>query len=366
MLIYSLIIVFLILLYFLATRFGVRRYNEQIYSRGEKISLYPNILKLGSRVQPYLGTGYYHIAQVPLTPFVSEYKQALLRPELVKSNFLCYNLSRLTKSRDQGLCGSCWAFSIASFLGDRASISTNGSVVLELSVQQLLSCFGDGVGCEKGASPEDVLIELEKQQTLLTIEKNNKYKQLVDTEIKTKCRDFSIYPSGLRVKRDSVKSLAEFIPEENPSPDIVSRNVSNIKNELINNGPVFAVMTIYDDFYSYDGNSVYKHDKSLLPTGGHAIEIIGYSDEGVDFRSGIDGEPYWICRNSWGTNWPLKSRTSGIFAIRMGVNECGIESRVGCAEPYGFVSTSKTNFYSMKFTNFYSFLNNPYKKDFFI
>jgi len=37
-----------------------------------------------------------------------------------------------------------------------------------------------------------------------------------------------------------------------------------------------------------------------------------------------DGINYWLCANTWGTSWGM----GGMFKIRRGRNECGIENRI--------------------------------------
>lgn len=37
-----------------------------------------------------------------------------------------------------------------------------------------------------------------------------------------------------------------------------------------------------------------------------------------------DGIDYWLCSNTWGNSWGM----SGMFKIRRGRNECGIENRI--------------------------------------
>lgn len=56
--------------------------------------------------------------------------------------------------------------------------------------------------------------------------------------------------------------------------------------------------------------------------GGHAVKIIGWGkDEDT-------GEDYWLVVNSWNDSWGEK----GLFRIRRGVNECGIEGSVVSGE----------------------------------
>jgi hypothetical protein len=75
----------------------------------------------------------------------------------------------------------------------------------------------------------------------------------------------------------------------------------------LQDGPLVGYMEVYSDFYDYKGE-IYAPIPSATPVGEHGIVIVGYNDDGVD--------RYWICKNSWGTNWG----DNGYFYIRMG--EC--------------------------------------------
>lgn len=50
--------------------------------------------------------------------------------------------------------------------------------------------------------------------------------------------------------------------------------------------------------------------------GGHAVKILGWGVE--------EGTPYWLCANSWNSDWGDK----GFFKILRGENECGIETGI--------------------------------------
>lgn len=83
-------------------------------------------------------------------------------------------------------------------------------------------------------------------------------------------------------------------------------SVDAIKKDLIENGPVTAAFTVYEDFVNYK-SGVYRHTTGSA-LGGHAVKIIGY------------GEDYWIVNNSWNETWG----DNGTFKIAFG--ECGIDS----------------------------------------
>ncbi len=73
-------------------------------------------------------------------------------------------------------------------------------------------------------------------------------------------------------------------------------------------GPLSCYMDVYDDFYSYLGG-IYEPIGGANLEGGHVVVLVGYSEE----------ENYWICKNSWGTWWGEQ----GYFKIRMGACKTG-------------------------------------------
>lgn len=80
------------------------------------------------------------------------------------------------------------------------------------------------------------------------------------------------------------------------------------------NGPVTASFAVYGDLSVYK-SGVYQH-----VTGGfeglHAIKIVGW---GI-----MNGVKHWTIVNSWNYDWGM----DGLFLIRRGNDECGIESDV--------------------------------------
>lgn len=90
-------------------------------------------------------------------------------------------------------------------------------------------------------------------------------------------------------------------------------------------GPVVAEMGIFADFGNtypdgtVDGIYVVQ-DAPRLGTATVLLHGWGMSEGGV---------PYWLGRNSWGTDWGV----GGFFKIRRGTNEAGIESQVFSSEP---------------------------------
>lgn len=276
--------------------------------------------------------GVHRKVNVPLTPLRSPLQKAILPKGVNIPSFLVYRTEYLSKSGDQGdICGSCWAFSICNMISDRISINTMGKFNENLSVQHLLQCFEPDEACN-GNSPETALEYLSNNKISIPLERDQPYRQSETEEVPDECS--ALIKSGATIK--NVRSLTKFIKEKGYPEDVLKENIINMKKELLTNGPFFAAMTVYDDFFNYEGLSVYKHDKDSTQVGGHAIEVIGWCDAGIDPRVDLikDAEKgYWICRNSWSSSWPRKTANKGYFLIRQGINESGIESRCGSADP---------------------------------
>jgi cathepsin B len=197
--------------------------------------------------------------------------------------------------RDQGQCGSCWAFAASEVLSDRLCIASNGSVNVILSPQYLVSC-NDILdhGCN-GGTPLFSWWFMDSTgmvtDSCLTYQSGNGTNPV-------KCKDFTQCQDGTPLKKYYGKSPAQL-----PNP-------TSIQSNLLQYGPVEAAMTVYQDFMYYQGG-IYKHT-SGSELGGHAIKITGWGSE--------NGENFWIVANSWGPTWG----ENGFFRIAWG--QCGIDS----------------------------------------
>jgi len=99
----------------------------------------------------------------------------------------------------------------------------------------------------------------------------------------------------------------------------VSRNPQQIQMDIMKNGPLEAAFTVYSDFPNYK-SGVYHHTTGS-ELGGHAVKIVGWGEE--------NGTPYWLIASSWNYDWG----DGGFFKIRLGHNECGIESQIAAGLP---------------------------------
>jgi len=202
---------------------------------------------------------------------------------------------KVSPVRNQGMCGSCWAFSA---IGNIESVyAKKTGQILQFSEQQLVDCDTVDHGCGGGLM-EDAYKYLETSGVMT--EENYNY-----TGQKGAC------------KFDQSKALAKVTGYKYAS----SQDENVIKQFLYENGPLaiainatplqFYFFGIFNPWFEWICNP-----KEL----NHGVLLVGY---------GISGNtPYWIVKNSWGQGWGEK----GFFRIIAGKGACGINTYVITAE----------------------------------
>lgn len=225
--------------------------------------------------------------------------------------------------RDQGSCGSCWAFGAVEAMSDRICIHSNGTNNVELSAENLVSCCHTcGLGCH-GGFPGAAW----RYWTTSGIVSGGAYNS------KQGCEPYEIAPcehhiNGSRPQCQGLKPTPKCKHECQENYKVsykddlfygkqsyrVSRNQRDIQKEIMQNGPVEGAFMVFEDLIFYK-KGVYKHVKGKY-LGGHAIRILGWGTE--------NNTPYWLIANSWNSDWG----DNGYFKILRGKNHLGIESQI--------------------------------------
>jgi len=196
-------------------------------------------------------------------------------------------LGDVTAVKNQGSCGSCWAFSTTGVIESRTAISTGS--LLSLSEQMLVDCAGQG-GCN-GGWPDQALYYVYNERGVCT-ESAYPYRAVDGS-----CR------ASYCTKYDDIRTYA-YVQESTAGMEAA-----------VAAGPVSIVVEA--SFGSYSGG---VYTAACGTNFNHAVLVVGY---GHDSASGYD---YWKVKNSWGTWWGEDGyiRLCRNCGRNNGLGQCGI------------------------------------------
>jgi cathepsin L len=199
----------------------------------------------------------------------------------------------VTPVKNQGGCGSCWAFASTAVLESHIALQTG--VLYELSEQELVSCSenpnhcgGDG-GCT-GATAE-IAFDFVVQNGIVE-EWAFGYQEAHGADIECTLLDD---------KKEDGASSSAFIKGSVASIEgyftLPSNNYTVVMNTIAKLGPV-TVSVACLPWHLYEGGVFYApmNDPHSADVN-HLVVLNGY---GTDEET---GEDYWLIRNSWGPRW---------------------------------------------------------------
>ncbi len=177
---------------------------------------------------------------------------------------------KVSKVKDQGMCGSCWTFSAISVVESIVAIRENKDPE-RYSEQQLVDCCRteQSNGCN-GGEDEDAFNYL--MTTGIALEKNYPYKAVDD-----QCKEKSV-PIQIKISNFT---------------DIAYGDTKAMEEAIQTRTLSVGVAASHFVFRFYNGGVVTTGCPGDVIS--HAVTVVG---------AGTENEiPYWLVRNSWGPNW---------------------------------------------------------------
>jgi len=200
----------------------------------------------------------------------------------------------VTPIKNQGQCGSCWAFAAVGSLEGQNALKTK--TLTSLSEQNLVDCSwsqGD-MGC-LGGLPD------------------NGYKYIIsnkgiDTE---KSYPYVGWP-GFICSYDA-KNIGATVSKY---VDLPSQDESALQKAVATVGPISIGMDASHDSFQTYKSGIYNDPACNATSLDHGVTVVGYGSDGA-------GKDYWWVKNSWGTSWGL----AGYFKLaRNQNNACGVST----------------------------------------
>ncbi|XP_058763407.1 ervatamin-B-like [Vicia villosa] len=178
----------------------------------------------------------------------------------------------VTSVKDQGACGSCWAFSVAGAIEGIVAIVTGK--LINLSAQELLDCDSGSDGCDGGYTTST--FEWVIGNKGVALESDYPY-----TGKKGVCK-------ASKIPNSPISAIKSF--------DRVTKTEKGLLSAVTKQPISVMVYSDTEDFQHYT-NEIYNGPNCSKDSkdADHFMLIVGYDS--------VDGEDYWIVKNTWGTSW---------------------------------------------------------------
>jgi len=207
----------------------------------------------------------------------------------------------VTPIKDQGQCGSCWAFGSTGGIEGSWQIATGK--LTSMSEQQLVDCSKfPNMGCS-GGNPS-IAVGFETKHNVCT-EATYPYTAAKGTcQGDTSCS--AAIPSGGVTGYNNVKS-----------------SKTDMQSAVQQQPVTIAIEADQASFQHYQSGVLTGSCGTNLD---HAVLAVGYGTE--------NGDDYWLVKNSWGTSWGM----SGYIKIGSATNVCGVLNQAGYPSVSGSVA----------------------------
>lgn len=104
-----------------------------------------------SSIKRLMGVPADHLNKPSRLPYVHHEVDLTAIPDNFDARTNWPNCPTIQEVRDQGSCGSCWAFGAVEAISDRICIKSQGQTMVHISAEDLVSCcLSCGDGCNGG------------------------------------------------------------------------------------------------------------------------------------------------------------------------------------------------------------------------
>lgn len=205
---------------------------------------------------------------------VSQQRRALEENLSLPDYINWVQLGAVTPVKNQGSCGSCWAFSTTGALEGAKFVKTGELVAL--SEQNLLDCDHEDLACSGGLM--DNAFKFDEKSGGLCSEADYPYKAKKNFKCNTNCTDVpgSIVKTFIDVPPADEKALLSAIAMQ---PISIAIEAATMSFQFYKSG-------VITDTKCGSNGSV-----------DHGVLAVGY---GTDIDTQV---PYFIVKNSWGAEW---------------------------------------------------------------
>lgn len=209
------------------------------------------------------------------------------KPEKYKGalKYVDWRDTLVTEVKDQGVCGSCWSFSVASQVESdaiRANLLTNKD---SLSAQQVLSCEKIDQQCEGGFTENGFRYAKEHGLALASAYPYESY--------------MGVAPGCNEAKIKPVVQVSDFN---------ILESEEDMINYVLSTGPLSTCIDS-TTWATYQSGIMTSCPNENID---HCVQIVGVNTE----------EGYWIVRNTWGSNWG----EDGYIRLALNSNTCGVQT----------------------------------------
>ncbi|KAJ6224288.1 hypothetical protein RDWZM_002833 [Blomia tropicalis] len=181
----------------------------------------------------------------------------------------------VTPIKNQGQCGSCWAFSAVALMEGQHALKTGNLV--SLSEQNLVDCSGPegNLMCFGGA--------INYAFKYVIVNKG------IDTETSYPYKGVD---ERCKFKRNSVGATIKSFT------DVKSTSESALQTAVANVGPISVAIDASQNSFQFYKSGVYNEPACSATYLDHGVTAVDYGT--------LNGVVYWKVKNSWGTSWGEK------------------------------------------------------------